>query len=394
MAREGGTSRRWTGALAALVVSALVHTGFVLVVKEAPVVRPPRPPSQPITITFDSRPVSDNAVMVDDPDARISRPKTRNPNAVTLPEPKDNPRPDGQVVKLPPPKKKERPDQAKFLSEQDHKAEKEEKSKKTSNDASAAEKFKKENHANADEDEAAKKQAEEQRPSLDERMAGRRKLRLSLFGDSSAPPPPGALAGMWRYSAPGEGGEGAESGEDTEERDDDGAADDDQAGGGTRGKSLSLSDEAASRIAGGAPANDALPDEIPEGSGVFLNARQWKYATFFNRLSDAVRRQWRPNDVLRRREHDRSISAARRRQTVVEVTLDRAGKVVRVRVERLSGADPLDEEAVRAMRAAGPFANPPSGLFEGKDDFTFRFGFQVNFEDGPNFFRVPGFGGY
>ena len=76
-------------------------------------------------------------------------------------------------------------------------------------------------------------------------------------------------------------------------------------------------------------------------------------------------------------------------QTVVDVTMDRTGRLVKVRVDRMSGTEILDEEAVRAMLAAGPFQQPPQGLFNGEETMTFRFGFQVNFYDEGGMFRVP-----
>jgi TonB family protein len=48
--------------------------------------------------------------------------------------------------------------------------------------------------------------------------------------------------------------------------------------------------------------------------------------------------------------------------TVLMVRLDDQGKIVKIEVERESGAPHLDEEAERAMRAAAPFPNLPEGL--------------------------------
>src|SRR5207249_2051792 len=46
------------------------------------------------------------------------------------------------------------------------------------------------------------------------------------------------------------------------------------------------------RIAGG-PAPDHL-DGVEEGDGTYLNTREWKYATFFNRVKQAVAQAWDP----------------------------------------------------------------------------------------------------
>ena len=63
--------------------------------------------------------------------------------------------------------------------------------------------------------------------------------------------------------------------------------------------------------------------------------------------------------------------------TVVQVTLDRSGNVLDVNVAEPSGAYVLDDEAVRAFKQAGPFANPPMQLFKGEEKFSFLFGFNV-----------------
>ena len=42
----------------------------------------------------------------------------------------------------------------------------------------------------------------------------------------------------------------------------------------------------------------------------------------------------------------------------------------------------LDDEALRAFKAAGPFPNPPPGLFGDRETFTFHFGFAVEFDQG------------
>ena len=67
------------------------------------------------------------------------------------------------------------------------------------------------------------------------------------------------------------------------------------------------------------------------------------------------------------------------RMTVLQVTLDRTGNILDVNVAEASGAMVLDDEAVRAFRQAGPFANPPVQLFKGADRFTFLFGFNVSY---------------
>ena len=59
------------------------------------------------------------------------------------------------------------------------------------------------------------------------------------------------------------------------------------------------SSAALDKIIGAAP-NDHL--DVDQGEGTFLNTREWKYATFFNRVKQAVGRNWDPNEPLRQRD--------------------------------------------------------------------------------------------
>src|SRR5690606_12598091 len=53
----------------------------------------------------------------------------------------------------------------------------------------------------------------------------------------------------------------------------------------------------------GAPAPDVLPtDDVEDGDGTFLNTREWKFSSFFNRIKQNVGMHWDPNTVVRRRD--------------------------------------------------------------------------------------------
>lgn len=141
---------------------------------------------------------------------------------------------------------------------------------------------------------------------------------------------------------------------------------------------LTPSTEALARIAG-APANDYLP-EVEVDAETRLNAWRWRYATFFNRIADRIRREWDGGKVLTTSDPTGHVYGFEPRMTVVQVTLDKGGNVLDVAVAEQSGALALDDEAVRAFKEAGPFANPPPQLFKGEDRFTFLFGFNVSYD--------------
>lgn len=141
---------------------------------------------------------------------------------------------------------------------------------------------------------------------------------------------------------------------------------------------LTPTPDALAKLAG-APANDYLP-EVEVDAETRLNAWRWRYATFFNRVADRIRREWEGGKVLASNDPTGHVYGFETRLTVVQVTLDKVGNVVAVAVAEHSGALALDDEAVRAFKEAGPFANPPPQLFKGEERFTFLFGFNVSYD--------------
>jgi len=124
----------------------------------------------------------------------------------------------------------------------------------------------------------------------------------------------------------------------------------------------------------GAAANDHLQD-VDEGDGTFLNTREWKYASFFNRVKQSVGQHWNPNAQLRQRDPTLQIYGGRDRHTLLQVTLTDDGKLKDAWVEKSSGLDFLDLEAVQAFERAQPFPNPPPGLIAADQTVRFQFGF-------------------
>jgi len=127
------------------------------------------------------------------------------------------------------------------------------------------------------------------------------------------------------------------------------------------------------RLAGG-PAPDKL-DGVEEGDGTYLNTREWKYASYFNRISRALRNTWDPSGAMRARDPTGSRYGPRDWLTVLAVRLDDQGALKEVVVQRSSGLDFLDTAAVQAFRRAQPFVNPPRGLADERGEITFTFGF-------------------
>lgn len=130
-------------------------------------------------------------------------------------------------------------------------------------------------------------------------------------------------------------------------------------------------------LSGDFTSNDHLP-EMERAKSTVLNANAYKFADFFNTVKRQVERHWRPSEVYLRRDPSGQLYGVKDRYTVLRVELDPTGKIRSVVSTRPSGLDFLDEEAKRAMNAAGPFPNPPQGLVEdGSIRFEFGFFFEI-----------------
>ena len=131
------------------------------------------------------------------------------------------------------------------------------------------------------------------------------------------------------------------------------------------------------RLSGG-PSNDSL-DNVEEGEGTFLNSREFKFASFFNRLKRGVSQHWRPLGEYQRRDPTGNIYGFQSRVTILTVTLNGDGSLQNVEVKHSSGVDFLDREAIAAFHRAEPFPNPPHGLIDNAGRIVFPFGFHLDF---------------
>lgn len=142
----------------------------------------------------------------------------------------------------------------------------------------------------------------------------------------------------------------------------------------------------------GSPREAAL-DGVEEGDGTFLNTKEFKYATFFLRVRDAVQDQWEDavSREYRRRDPMGHIYGTRDRNTLLAVTLRPGGELADIQVSETSGVDFLDNVAMDAFRRAQPFLNPPAGIVE--EDGLIRLNFMFKIAVGPqNPFEFRGIG--
>lgn len=135
------------------------------------------------------------------------------------------------------------------------------------------------------------------------------------------------------------------------------------------------------KITGAAP-NDHLSD-VDEGEGTFLNTKEWKFASFFNRVKQSVGMHWDPGSQLRQRDPTGNIYGGKDRYTILNVTLNERGMVKDIYVEKSCGLDFLDLEAIKSFERAQPFPNPPPGLLDGDHAIRFSFGFFLEMGSSP-----------
>ncbi|MCA9542815.1 MAG: TonB family protein [Myxococcales bacterium] len=178
----------------------------------------------------------------------------------------------------------------------------------------------------------------------------------------------GPMADLGAGGAGGEGGQGGAGGEGGQ-----GGA----GGGAPRAPNLRPTDEILERVAGGGSVDHV--EDVDEGDENAFNSKRWVFASFFNRVKRQVAQNWDPAGVWRREDPDGSVYGFKSRETHVKVSLDSRGQLAKIVVVGASGVQALDDEAIRAFRASGPFPNPPAQLInsDGRISFTFGFFFEI-----------------
>jgi len=140
------------------------------------------------------------------------------------------------------------------------------------------------------------------------------------------------------------------------------------------------SQQTLARALGSGGTQDYLPD-VDEGDDTALNAKKWKFASFFNRVKEQIRQHWHAAQEYSKRDPTGSLYGGKIRFTVLIVSLKPDGSLSDVKLEKPSGVDFLDDVAVEAVKEAQPFPNPPQQLVDpAAGKISFRFGFVVDVE--------------
>lgn len=138
----------------------------------------------------------------------------------------------------------------------------------------------------------------------------------------------------------------------------------------------------------GEPGTRDKIDGVDEGEATILKTKRWKYASFFNRMKDDIDQYWDPVARLKARDPDGRINGSKTRTTRVMIILNADGSLDKIKLQKSCNVDYLDEEAIRAIRSAAPFPNPPQGMLDPRDGkLHVPFGFIVEMGKG-RIFRI------
>ncbi len=135
--------------------------------------------------------------------------------------------------------------------------------------------------------------------------------------------------------------------------------------------------EKKAEVADGSQTDDYIKD-VDQGLETLLNAREFKYYSYYNRIRRQLSQHWEPKVRVKLSQmfkQGRHIAAETDRVTKLIVVLDKGGNLVKVQVVKESGVTDLDDAATEAFQSAAPFPNPPTGIIEKDGTVKIRWDF-------------------
>lgn len=118
--------------------------------------------------------------------------------------------------------------------------------------------------------------------------------------------------------------------------------------------------------------------DVDQGLETLLNAREFKYYTYYNRIRRQLTQHWEGNVRMKLSQmfkQGRYLASATDRVTKLVVILDKKGNLVKVQMLKDSGVTDLDDAAIEAFQSAAPFPNPPQGIIESDGTVKIRWDF-------------------
>ncbi len=142
---------------------------------------------------------------------------------------------------------------------------------------------------------------------------------------------------------------------------------------------------AAAAAKGGSPSKGAEVSQsldyiknLDTGLETLLSTKEFVYYSYFNRIRSQLNQYWSDKVRLKLSEmykKGRMIASSDDKVTKCLITLDTAGKLIKVQIIGDSGIHELDEAAVEAFKAAAPFPNPPRGMVDADGTIKIRWDF-------------------
>lgn len=132
------------------------------------------------------------------------------------------------------------------------------------------------------------------------------------------------------------------------------------------------------RAGDGFSATDDYLSDIAIGAETLLNAREFKYYSFYERVRERLTERWqvRLRDEFHRLDLAQSTLNGEL-TTKVRVQLTPHGEIKRLTFLGKSGVDELDRAARDAFYQAAPFPNPPQGMMDEGSLVSIRWDFVV-----------------
>lgn len=120
-----------------------------------------------------------------------------------------------------------------------------------------------------------------------------------------------------------------------------------------------------------------LPEDIPLGSETVLNTDPVLYASFLNRIADAIHVSWEEYAEDAVKELGKITDGIY--ITKLLISLDKEGNVLRSKIIHGSGYELLDKSTQQAFWDREPFLNPPPQMFKNEQyvDLKFEFHFEI-----------------
>lgn len=106
-------------------------------------------------------------------------------------------------------------------------------------------------------------------------------------------------------------------------------------------------------------ASAGFQERLKMGSDLKLNARAFDYGNYINRMRNKLGQRWRPQKTIRTEMYGQQVV-----RVDIAVILNLDGEIVELYTLEGSRFDAFDNEAIRALREAAPFPNPPKSLIQ------------------------------